>query len=176
VVAVEKTPVLIVTGPVGVGKTAVGWAIADRLEGAGVPHAFVDMDALRACFPRPAGDPFHEALGLRNLAAVWANCREAGARRLVLADVVESRDVAAYRAAVPGAEITVARLAASPEVIAGRIRGRESGDSLRWHLARAVELAALMERRGVGDVVVAAGEVTADEVAAEILGRVGRWG
>ncbi|HET8521870.1 MAG TPA: hypothetical protein VFL82_01480 [Thermomicrobiales bacterium] len=166
-------PTLIVTGPVGVGKTTVATAIVDVLDGGGIPSAFVDMDALRACYPRPAGDPFHTALGYRNLAALWANFREVGAERLVLADVVESRDLSPYRQAVPGADITVVRLIASPETITRRLHGREDGVSLAWHLARAVELASLMEREGVGDLVIDTNDETPAALAEGILRRIG---
>ncbi|MGI9093766.1 MAG: hypothetical protein ACR2FF_10120 [Mycobacteriales bacterium] len=44
---------LLVTGVVGVGKTSVGAAIADRLDDAGIPGAFVDLDAIRRCWPAP---------------------------------------------------------------------------------------------------------------------------
>ncbi len=90
--ASESIPVLLVTGPVGVGKTTVGSEISALLNRAGEPHAFVDMDSLRWCHPSPPHDPFNIALAMRNLAAVWANFRAAGAGRLILADVLESRD------------------------------------------------------------------------------------
>jgi Ni2+-binding GTPase involved in maturation of urease and hydrogenase len=39
-------PVLVVTGPVGVGKTSVAEEIFDQLAARDVPHAVVDLDAL----------------------------------------------------------------------------------------------------------------------------------
>ena len=91
--AVENTiPLLIVTGPVGVGKTTVAYEVSKLLEAAELPYACIDMDTLRSCYPAPAGDRFNVALGLRNLAAVWANCRATGAAYLIVADVIESRD------------------------------------------------------------------------------------
>src|SRR5688500_2328997 len=104
---------MVVTGPVGVGKTAVAIAVSELLDQAGIRHAMIDMDHLRWCYPASADDPFEIALGLRNLAAVAANYRSAGAGRLVLADVVESRaDLAGYREAIPDAAILVVRLQA----------------------------------------------------------------
>ncbi|MDP9357374.1 MAG: hypothetical protein M3R02_19210 [Chloroflexota bacterium] len=146
---------LVITGPVGVGKSTVAAAVSDLLDRAGVPHALVDLDHLRQRYPAPADDPFHIGLGLRNLAAVWANYQAAGAQRLVLADVVESRaDVRGYRDAVPGAAILVVRLTASLATIEGRLAGRETGAGFEWHRRRAAELMGLMERNRVEDVLV----------------------
>ena len=80
-------PVAVVTGPVGVGKSSVAAAMSQFLGEVGAPHGLVDLDALRWCHPSPKHDPFHVALGLRNLAAVWANYRLAGAQRLILAEL-----------------------------------------------------------------------------------------
>ena len=167
-------PVLVVTGPVGAGKTTTAGAISAELERRGVAHAWVDVDQLAQCFPRPADDPFHARLTLRNLADVCRNALDAGAGRLVLPYVIEDaagRD--AIAAATPGAALTVVRLTARPETVARRLRGRESGESLAWHLARAPELAAIMAANGVGDHVVATDGRTPDEVAAAVLGLVG---
>jgi hypothetical protein len=167
-------PVLLITGPVGVGKTSVGAEVSALLEQAAVPHAFVDMDHLRWCPPAPPGDRFNVALGLRNLAAVAANYRAAGAERLVLADVLEARaDLARYEAAIPGAALQVVRLRASVETLTGRVRQRETGDGLAWHLHRTAELAAQMERGKVEDVVVETDGRSVAEVAQAVLARCG---
>jgi hypothetical protein len=159
---------------VGVGKTAVGAAVSDILTEEGVAHAAIDLDCLRSCHPTPRDDPFHMALGLRNLAAVWANYRAAGAERLVLVDVVEKREyLAGYREAMPGADIMVVRLTATLESLHKRLEGRESGASLEWHTARAAELLALMDERAVEDVLVQTEGKAVVEVAREVLVRVG---
>ncbi len=158
-------PTLLITGPVGVGKTAVAGEVSRLLERSGVPHAMVDVDALSQCFPR---------LALRNLAAVWSNCRAAGARRLILARVIESRaDLGGYRSAVPGARIVVCRLRAPARTLASRIRRREPGAGRAWHLARARELAPLMERAAVEDFVVETAGRSLTVVARDVLGRAG---
>ena len=153
--AVENTiPLLIVTGPVGVGKTTVAYEVSKLLEAAELPHACIDMDTLRSCYPAPAGDRFNVALGLRNLAAVWANCQATGAAYLIVAGVIESRDeLQGYREAVSGAAINVVRLRATLSTLTGRVTQHEVGSSQDWHLLRAAELAAQMDRDQVEDAV-----------------------
>jgi adenylylsulfate kinase-like enzyme len=164
--------VLLITGPVGVGKTAVAFEVSELLEAKGIPHAVVDMDGLTGCFPRPPQDRFHNELGFRNLAAVWANYRAAGASRLVLARVIETRsELDAYRAAVPSAAIVVVRLKAPVSDLAARVRQREVGSGLARHLSRAAELAELMEREQVEDYLVETGGRAVAEIAQEILNR-----
>lgn len=113
--AVFRVPTIVVTGPVGVGKTTVASEMRLFLRDADVPHATVDFDQLTARHPRPADDDrWGTKLGLANLAALWRNYEASGARRLLVARVIESRaDLDGLRHAVPGADITVVRLRAA---------------------------------------------------------------
>ncbi len=172
--AEHAIPLLIVTGPVGVGKTTVAYEVAKLLAAAELPHACIDMDTLRSCYPAPTGDRFNVALGLRNLAAVWANCRATGAAYLIVADVIEAREaLQGYREAVPGAVITVVRLRATLSTLTGRVTRREVGSSRDWHLIRAAELAAQMDRDQVEDVVVDTDGRTIAAIAREVVERSG---
>jgi shikimate kinase len=172
--AVQDIPLLVITGPVGAGKTAVVGALSDLLSEAGIAHAAIDQDWLRSCFPRPADDPFHMALGLRNLAAVWVNFRAAGAARLIVADVVETQAQRAdYLAAAPGAQLTVVRLRAALPTLLTRLAGRETGASLVWHQARAAELEEIMTRNRVADLVVETDGKSVKEVAREVAIKTG---
>lgn len=163
-------PLLVLTGPVGVGKTTVAQAISDLLTEHSLAHAVIDQDWLRWCLPSPSHDPFQIALGLKNLAAVWANYRAAGAERLIIADVVETQsDRAHYRTVVPGAVITVVRLHATLPTLHARLARRDSGASLAWHQQRAAELALLMERNSIGDVIIDTEGKPESDVAWEIV-------
>src|SRR5215467_13125610 len=123
-----SVPVLVVTGPPGVGKTTVAAEVSEQLDQAGVAHAFVDVDSLRWCYPRLAHDRFRIGLAMQNLAAVWVNFQAAGATSLMLADVVESREeLVRYQAAVPGADVLVVRLHATQAALAARLGQREVG-------------------------------------------------
>lgn len=170
----EQLPVVVVTGPVGAGKSTTLDAISARLAEAGVRHAAFDMDYLRWVSPEPEGDRFGMALGYRNLAAIWPNVREVGIRCALLADVVESRgQVNAYEAAMPGARVVVARLEVTPEELERRLHGREQPETIAWYLHRAPALQGIMEREGVGDLVIDVGGRDPRNIATEIIDRAG---
>jgi len=169
----ERVPVLIITGPVGVGKTTVAGEVSEQLAAVGVAHALVDIDSLRYCYPRPADDRFQIQLAMRNLASLWPNFRAAGATHLVAADVIESRaQLRRFETAIPGARITVVRLRASVEVLAQRVAQRELGSGRDWHLRRAAELAAQMERDAVEDLLVETDGRVIAEIARDIVLRI----
>ena len=113
---------------------------------------------------------------MRNLASLWPNYHMAGAERLILADIVESRAAReSYRAALPNADLTIVRLQASLYTLQQRLERRESGASLAWHQQRAAELALLMERTAVEDLLVDTENQAVHDIARTILGRIG-WG
>jgi adenylylsulfate kinase len=167
-------PALLITGPVGVGKTSVGNELSEQLEAAELPHALFDLDSFATFFPRPEDDPFGQRVALQALERLWPLYQDAGAARVVLVRVLESRDeLASYAAAIPGLDVTVVRLAASAEANAERIRRRENGSGLEWSVARAAELAALLEAAQVEDVLVQTTGRRVPEIAREILRLVG---
>ncbi len=168
-------PVLLITGPVGVGKTAVLSEITELLEAAGVPFAAVDLDNLSWCYPTlPSDDRFRSGLTFKNLAAVWRNFRVAGAERLAVARVVEARsELGLYHEAVPAAEITVVRLRASDAELQERVARLGIGIGRDWHAARATELAGIMDRARVEDLLFETDGRSVNEIAREILERTG---
>ena len=90
-----------------------------------------------------------------------------------MAGAVETREeLEGFRDAVPGADIVLARLAASLPVLEERVRARERGRSLEWHLRRAVELARSLEQAAIEDCLVQTDGRTVADVAAEIVARV----
>ncbi|MGP3933783.1 hypothetical protein [Nonomuraea sp. KM88] len=162
---------LLITGTVGVGKTSVADAAGDVLSDAGVPNAVIDVDWLRRAWPAPPGDPFNGALTMRNLRPVAANFLAAGAQRLVLAGVVESRAERASYAEVLGVPLTVCRLHAALPEVRGRLRTRHTNDpgSLDWHLERAGELASILDAAQVEDYAVDACAGPPAQVAALVV-------
>lgn len=160
---------IIITGPVGSGKTSVMTAITELLEMQNVPNAGIDMDHLRWFSPKPAGDRFGSEVGRKNLAFVAANYRDLGIATLVIADVIENEEGRMQMQQVlPDFDLHVVRLRVPMELIEQRLRLRESAENLQWYLNRAPELEHIMESQNVGDVVIDVGERTVHEVAAEI--------
>src|SRR5580700_6938474 len=88
-------PVLVLTGPVGVGKSTIAAEAAWLLRQADVAHALVDLDRIEQCWPVPADDPGNERVSRRNLACMWANFRQAGADRLIFARARDPEPAAA---------------------------------------------------------------------------------
>lgn len=171
-----RIPVLIISGPVGIGKSSTAQAISDILEwDYAWPHAVADLDCIRSAFPRPADDPFNMTMAFKNLAAIWLNYREAGARCLIIPSVMEhSTDLDRVRDAVPGADIFMVRLTASLAVNHERIRRREtSAESLEWHLRRSTQLAEELAASKLENLTVDTAQKTVATVAREILGY---WG
>lgn len=166
---------LLVNGTTGVGKTTVAEAVAHLLAERGEPHAWIDLDALSESWPAPSDDPFNARVVAANVACTSANFAEAGARTLVLAGVVETRDqFQAYEQAV-GCTLTVVRLTAPLPEVARRLRRRHGADdrgSLAWHLERAPELDASLERSQLPMAVVTATAPVA-VVAAAVLDAAG---
>lgn len=165
-------PVLLLTGTVGVGKTTIADEINSVLWERDVPHAALDLDAV--IWHVPITSKLHNDLMFENLAALWANFERHGARRLVLARVLEDAgDLRRYQEAIPDADITVVRLDAPEHARKERlVRRMQPGEHLDWHLARTVELHYILERAAHERFVVV-NEGPVREVALEVLTRAG---
>lgn len=172
----DKVQVLIIIGPVGIGKTSIADAISEILSEKSIHHAVIDLDHLRYAFPRPSTDWFHTKLGYKNLAAVWKNYQEVGVKCIIIPNVLEDReDIKHIEEAIPGAVVTVVRLTAPIETIHNRIKGREKSEkSLNWHLNRAVELNNKLEGKNVEDFTVSTENKSIKEIAEEVLEK-GNW-
>ncbi|MBV8911372.1 MAG: hypothetical protein JOZ89_11500 [Gammaproteobacteria bacterium] len=171
----QPVPVLLLTGPVGAGKSTVAGEAARLLRDAHISHALVDLAHVADCFPVPPDDPWNERLTQRNLACLWANFQAAGAERLILCRVLEARSLLRHvTASVPGAAITVVRLRVRRDVLEERIRVREAGRDPAWYLGAAAYLAETLEQAGVEDFVVENEGRPAVEAAREAL-LLARW-
>ena len=168
-----SVPTLLITGTVGVGKSTVAAEISDILAALKIPNAAVDLDAL--VWQWPSSSKWNSDLLFENLASIWPNYRAHGATHLILARVLEDRtELVRYRAAVPGADVTVSRLIAPEAIRIDRLRGRmPPGPSRDWHLSRTVELESTLDQLGCEDFTVPNGNRPVGEVALEVLVRAG---
>jgi hypothetical protein len=168
------TKVLIISGPVGVGKTSVAHEMFDLLSDRDIAHAVIDLDALGISWPFGEGDPHNELMAMRNLKAIWANFAASGVDRAVIARVVEkAEDLTAYREAIPGAEIQVCRLTAGLDVLRERVGRRELGSSYENLVRRSAELAESLEQSGPTDFTIRTDDRELPEIALEALTKAG---
>jgi predicted kinase len=168
--ALNQTRMIVITGPVGSGKSTTAAMVHELLSAGEVPNALIDMDYLRAAWPEQS--PFNNRIGYRNLRSLVANYRETGVKCFVLADVVETQaQRAEYVRAAPDATILIVRLRVPLDVIEERLRRRQSPESLAWYLARAPELEAILTSQNIGDIVIDVGHRSAVEVARDICNR-----
>lgn len=120
-------PVLLVTGPIGVGKTAVlreADAILLETGSRDATHATIELEEIARCWTSAIEG--RTTFAYRNLAALWANFAAVGASRLLLSALVEQRaDLRHVSAAIPGAATIVVRLQAPLSTLEQRIRRRE---------------------------------------------------
>lgn len=167
-----SVPVIVVTGTVGVGKSTIAEAMHHILEKQRLPHGCVDIDWLRMSWPQHG--LWNTDVSMANLASVWTNFAAAGAGRLIIVDVVEERSfLRLYEHAVPGADIKVCRLVAPESLRLARITSRDVGESRNWHLARTVELDAILDAAEVADFEVENGDRQVEAVALDVLVQAG---
>jgi hypothetical protein len=159
--------VIVVTGPVGVGKTTVAWEMTEVLDELGMSFGFFDPDAIHFR-PVPEDDPFGSSVYLAALETAWPLMQ---VERLIVPVVVEER--ADAECLLPGSAVTVARLTASAATLEERIRRRELGAGLDWHLSRAVELDTHWRDHPVEDFVVDTDGHDVRDLAVEVLTRSG---
>jgi len=161
---------LIITGPVGVGKSIVSEAVYQLLADRNIATALIDVDCFRSAFPPPFDDRFNSKLVIENLASMWPNYAELGISRLIIPNVIETSDeIEDYKSAIPNVSVTTIRLTASIPTLHKRLEKRESGSSLNWHKHRAIELKEQFESRLLEDFVIDTEEKPVYLVAEEAL-------
>ena len=172
-------PLLWLCGARGSGKTSVGYRIAARMWRSGTNAAYVDLDQLGYC--GQVEPERREERKVGNVAAVWRGFQQTGAECVVVSGSAEDVDVReTYGSAVPDAALTICRLDARPDVRYPRLLARARSpfsvglpDQLKTltdhEIARIAEQgaehAAVLERAGVGDVVIETSDLSLDEVA-----------
>lgn len=139
--------VLFVGGRSGVGKSSVAFELHAQLAALKVKHCVVEGDNLDLAFPHP----WEHHLAERNLAAIWANYRAFGYRRMIYTNTVSvrfSQELAAAMGDEPG--ITAVLLTATDETSSARLRGRIQGSDFQEHLDHSNASARELELRTPG--------------------------
>jgi hypothetical protein len=163
---------LIITGTMGAGKTAVLGEASDLLALRRIAHAAIDLDAIGlAHLPSAANS---DDVMYRNLQCVWKNYASLGARRLLLARAMENRaELELCRGVIPAKHTVVCRLNAGIEAMQHRVKMRESGVSQQGYVARVAKLKAILDRARLEDFTVTNENRSLTEVALEVLARAG---
>jgi cytidylate kinase len=164
---------LIITGSMGSGKTAVMAEASDILALRGIPHAAIDLDMLGMAHVPAAAE--NDDVMYRNLQAVWHNYAALGVDRLLLARAIE--DQAALErclSAVAAKDVKVCRLNASVETMRRRVGSRESGVGRDKYMERVKSLNKILDHARLENFVIANEGRPLPEVANEVLERA-RW-
>mgnify|MGYP001564731667 FL=1 len=170
----NKIHLLILTGSVGVGKSSVAEAISNILSSKSIPNAIIDLDYLRHAHPEPQNDPFHMKLGYKNLASIWRNYEDIGITHLIIPNVVENKkELKEFKSAIPNADIHIIRLKADIKTIHDRLKRRDTGESLKWHLNRAIVLTKQLKSTKIEDLVVDTKNKFITTIAKEIIFKIG---
>jgi hypothetical protein len=166
---------VLITGTIGAGKTALAEEISLVLHEREDLHALIDLDGLSQCYPGLPHDPYNARLGFANLAAVWPNFVARGIRYAVLAHLVErASEIDEISGAITGAELTVVRVVAPPELCATRLRAREISPSiLERHLRRSPVLDRNLDELGIEEFAVSNDGRPIRDIALEALARLG---
>jgi len=163
---------LIITGTMGAGKTAVLGEASDILAQRQIVHAAIDLDALGlAHLPAAA---FSDGVMYDNLRSICSNYAALGVQRFLLARAIEDdARLRLCRDIIPAANTVVCRLTASIEAMKRRVRTRDLGISQREYVARVAELNVILERAQLEDFVVTNEDRPLTEVAIEVLVQAG---
>lgn len=159
--------VLLITGSMGVGKTATLGEASDLLAERGIAHAAVDLDALGLAYG------VNSALGeiaIRNLVCVCANYESAGITKLLAAGAVESsEELEQIRRATNAQRTVVCRLRAPLAVMQRRVALRERGIFSEQYVARVGPLEARLDAVTLEDFSVETAEGSVTDAAQRML-------
>jgi hypothetical protein len=166
-------PFLWLCGPMGVGKSSVGWEMFTQLRASGLKSGYADADQLGLCYPVPDDDPVNHRVKSLNVGAVYRNFRAAGARCFILSGSVGSaEEVSMYTEQIPDAALTICMLNADSSVIRRRFLQRGWNPGLVHEAVREV---ADLKDATFADLRVDTDERSVKEVAEIVSAQAGNW-
>jgi hypothetical protein len=161
---------LVITGSMGAGKTAVLGEMSDILAQHNMAHASIDMDGLGGAHLPPKSDS--DAAMFANLKCICANYRAMGLERFVVARAVEdAHTLHRICTIIPARQVSVGRLAASIETMEERIRAREGGILRGAFVARVSQLNTILDQAHVEHFTVVNEGRSVTDVALEVLAK-----
>jgi hypothetical protein len=163
---------LIITGTMGAGKTAVLGEASDILAQRRMVHAAIDVDALGvAHLPSAARS---DGVMYDNLRSICRNYAALGVQRFLLARAIEDdAELKLCRDIIPAANTVLCRLTASIEAMTQRVEIRDSGISRRDCVARVAKLNDILDHARLEDFAVTNENRPLTDVALEMLVRAG---
>jgi hypothetical protein len=168
---VSDTQLLLLTGTMGVGKTATLDEATDLLTDAGVTHAAVDLDGLGMFHIVPTSPP---DLVFRNLDALFASYLTSGVQRFLVAAALERRsELDRIRRPLGEPATKVCRLTATLTIAESRVGRRELGIHRDRYIRRIAELDRLLSEACLEDFCIDTSRASVTEVAWELLHRAG---
>jgi len=162
---------LILTGTMGSGKSAILAEASDILAERNIQHAAIDVDALGlAHLSFGASDP----VMWDNLRSLCRNYSQLGVTRFLLARALESAsELRLCQEIVPAKNSIVCRLTASMAVMQRRVELREPGILGGAYMARVAILNSLLENAHLEDFIVRNEARPMTDVAMEVLEKAG---
>jgi hypothetical protein len=159
---------LIITGTMGAGKTAVLGEASDILAQRRIVHAAIDLDALGLAH-LPSAAP-SDAVMYANLRSIRRNYAALGVQRFLVARAIEDgAQLKLCRDAIPAANTVVCRLAASIETMKRRVQMRELGILQGEFVGRVAKLNVILDCARFEDFAVANENRSLTDVALEML-------
>jgi hypothetical protein len=163
---------IVITGSMGAGKSAVLGEASDLLALRGIVHAAIDLDGLGLAH-LPSSAPSDDAM-YENLRSVCENYAARGVRNFLVARAIENEaQLNRCREIIPAANTAVCRLVASAETMKRRVEIREAGVSQRDYVARVTKLNAILDGAQLEDFSVINEDRSLTEVALEMLRKAG---
>ena len=163
---------LIITGSMGAGKSAVLAEASDILKLRNLVHAAIDVDSLfLGHLPSEANN---DDVMYDNLRSVCNNYAARGIQRFLFALAIENRaQLELCREITSATDTIICRLTVSVGVMQHRVKTRESGVLQQEFVARVEKLNAILDAAQLEDFTVSNENRLLNEVALEMLNKAG---
>ncbi len=163
---------LIITGSMGAGKSAVLAEASDLLSLRNIVHAAIDVDSLFLGHVPSAGS--NDEVMYANLRSVCKNYAAVGVQRFILARALEARtQLELCREITSATNTAVCRLTAGIDAMQRRVKIRESGILQQEFVARVAELNSILDRAQLEDFTAVNENRPLNEVALDVLAKAG---